>query len=206
MSIAATSEQFWEQHYRALTREPNGQPSAILVRYAADLHPGRSLDLGCSGGDDVLWLAQQGWTATGADVSATAVEKATQRGNAAGLGTRVRFEQHDLAETFPEGEFDLVTALFFQSPVDFPRVGVLQRAAKAVALNGLLLIAEHATAAPWSWSPEAGYPSAGETLAALELSASSWQEVFVGTPERTAKGPAGQTAVVSDNVIVLRRI
>ncbi|UXN75949.1 methyltransferase domain-containing protein (plasmid) [Devosia sp. A8/3-2] len=200
----ATSEQFWEQHYRAPTREPSGKPSAVLVQYASDLPAGRSLDLGCSRGDDVIWLANQGWTATGADVSTTAVEAATQRARSAGLGRRVRFEQHDLAVTFPEGEFDLVTALFFQSPVDFPRSSVLQRAAK-VAKNGLLLIVEHASAAPWSWSPEAGYPTMHDTLASLELSSMSRVEVFVGTPERVANGPEGQTALVADNVIALMR-
>lgn len=206
MSIEATSEEFWERHYQALTREPNGRPIAVLVQYADDLRPGRSLDLGCSRGDDVLWLARKGWMATGADVSITAVERATQRANVAGLGSRAKFEQHDLAVTFPEGEFDLVTALFFQSPVDFPRVGVLQRAAEAVAQNGLLLIVEHASAASWPWSPEAGCPTVDETLASLKLSASSWQEVFVDTPERTANGPEGKTALVTDNVIALRRI
>jgi SAM-dependent methyltransferase len=144
--------------------------------------------------------------ATGADVSTTAVEKATQRALAAGLNRNARLERHDLAVTFPEGEFDLVTALFFQSPVDFPRAGVLQRAAEAVAQDGLLLIVEHASAAPWSWSPEAGYPTVGETLASLKLPASSWQEVFVGTPERMANGPEGKTALATDNVIALRRI
>ncbi len=206
MSIKATSEQFWEQHYQALTREPSGQPSALLVQYASDLAPGRSLDLGCSRGDDVIWLANRGWTATGADVSATAVHKATERAKASDLGSRTKFEQHDLARTFPEGEFDLVTALFFQSPVDFPRAKVLQRAAGAVAQNGLLLIVEHASAAPWSWSPEAGYPTADGTLASLQLSETSWQQVFVGTSKRVANGPNGETATVEDNIIALTRL
>lgn len=108
------------------------------------------------------WLAGKGWTATGADVSATAVQKATQRAWRRVWATKQDFQQHDLAVSFPAGEFDLVTALFFQSPVDFPRASVLQRAAVAVAQNGLLLIVEHASAAPWSWSPEAGYPTVGE--------------------------------------------
>ena len=205
MSTLETSERFWEQHYQGLTKPPNGLPSAVLVQYAADISPARSLDLGCSRGDDVLWLARQGWSATGADVSATAIETATQRAHAAGLSSKARFEQYDLAVSFPEGEFDLVTALFSQSPVDFPRAQVLQRAAEAVARDGLLLIVEHASAAPWSWAPEAGYPTAAATLASLDLAPSSWQEVFVGSPERTANGPEGQTALVLDNVIFLRR-
>ncbi|QQR40042.1 hypothetical protein [Devosia rhizoryzae] len=44
-----TSEEFWDNHYRKLTSELSGRPSAILVQYAGDLTPGRSLDLGSSG-------------------------------------------------------------------------------------------------------------------------------------------------------------
>lgn len=201
----ATSQEFWDNHYKKLTSAPSGRPSAILVQYTGDLTPGRSLDLGSSRGDDVIWLARQGWQATGVDVSSTAVATAAGRAKEADLGDRARFEQHDLAATFPDGEFDLVTALFFQSPVDFPRPAVLRRAADAVASGGLLLIVEHASAAPWSWSQDAIFPTAKETLSSLQLAADRWTRVFVGTPERLANGPNSQTATVKDNVLALRR-
>lgn len=201
----STSEEFWDNHYRKLTSEPSGRPSAILVQYVGNLAPGRSLDLGSSRGDDVIWLARQGWRATGVDVSATAVATAAGRAEQAGLRDRTRFEQHDLAATFPDGEFDLITALFFQSPVEFPRTAVLQRAADAVASGGLLLIVEHASAAPWSWSQDAIFPTAEETLSSLQLAKGQWTTVFVGTPERLANGPNSQTAMVKDNVLALRR-
>jgi SAM-dependent methyltransferase len=203
--ITPTSEEFWDDHYRKLTREPSGRPSAILVQYAGDLAPGRSLDLGSSRGDDVIWLARQGWQAIGVDVSPTAVATAAGRAEEAGFGDRARFQQHDLAATFPDGAFELVTALFFQSPVDFPRSAVLRRAADAVAPDGLLLIVEHASAAPWSWSQDAIFPTAEETLSSLQLAADQWIQVFVGTPERLANGPNSQTAMVKDNVLALRR-
>lgn len=206
MNNADTSEQFWEEHYRKSTRQPSGKPSAILVQYVQDLPPGRSLDLGSSRGDDVLWLADQGWQAIGADVSPTAVATATLRAQQRGFGERAAFEHHDLAATFPDGTFDLVTALFFQSPVDFPRAAVLRRAAEAVAKGGLLLVVEHASAAPWSWSQDADFASAEETLALLDLKMLDWQQVFIGTPERVAQGPNGETATVKDNVLALRRL
>ncbi|QQR40043.1 SAM-dependent methyltransferase [Devosia rhizoryzae] len=153
----------------------------------------------------MIWLARQGWLATGVDVSPTAVATATGRAEEAGLGDHARFEQYDLAATFPDGEFDLVTALFFQSTVDFPRSAVLQRAADAVASGGLLPIVEHASAAPWSWSQDAIFPTAEETLSSLNLDAHHWTRVFVGTPERLANGPNSQTAIVKDNVLALTR-
>lgn len=140
------------------------------------------------------------------DVSPTAVATAAGRAEQAGLGDHARFEQHDLAVTFPVGEFDLVTALFFQSPVDFPRSAVLRRAAEAVASGGLLLIVEHASAAPWSWSKDAFFPTAEETLSSLQLAADEWTKVFVGTPERLANGPNLQAAMVKDNVLALQRL
>lgn len=200
-----TSQEFWDNHYRTLTSKPSGRPSAILVQFAGDLPPGRSLDLGSSRGDDVIWLARQGWQATGVDVSPTAVATATGRAEEAGVGNHARFEQHDLAATFLDGEFDLVTALFFQSPIDFPRSAVLRRGSDAVAPGGLLLIVEHASAAPWSWSQDATFPTAQATLASLQLAANRWTTVFVGTPERLASGPNAQTAMVKDNVLALQR-
>jgi len=204
MTSPTPSEQFWERHYRGLQRPPTGRPSAVLVEYAAQLTPGRSLDLGCSRGDDVIWLARQGWQSAGVDVSAFAVQTAAARAAAAGVGDRTRFEAHDLSVSFPDGAFELVTALFFQSPVQFPREAVLRRAAASVTAGGLLLIVDHASAAPWSWSAGTPFPTAEQTLAGIGLDLAGWERVFVGAVERTATGPNGQKAVVSDNILALR--
>ncbi|WP_172123585.1 MULTISPECIES: methyltransferase domain-containing protein [unclassified Devosia] len=199
-----TSEQFWEQRYQNMTGTPNGRPTAKLVEYAADLPAGRALDLGCSRGDDVIWLASRGWQATGVDISATALGVAAERAKAAGVSDRVRWERHDLAESFPAGEFELVTALYFQSPIAFPRAQVLRRAAAAVASRGVFLLVEHSTAAPWSFKSTTPFSTVEETLASLELD-ESWEPIFVGAPARQAKGPHGETAEVLDNVVVMRK-
>lgn len=204
MSTAQTSEQFWEERYRGMTRQPTGVPTAKLVEHVSDLRPGRSLDLGCSRGDDVLWLARQGWQALGVDISPTAVQTATSRAQDAGLSGKARFERHDLAHTFPAGEFDLVTALYFQSPIEFPRAEVLRKAAAAIAPAGHFLLVEHATAAPWSYKVSTPFSTVEETYASLQLDA-SWETVWMGAPQRQAKGPSGEFADVLDNVIFLRR-
>lgn len=205
MKTEDTSRQFWDQHYRTLQRPPSGTPSAKLVEYVSTLPPGRALDLGCSRGDDIIWLARRGWKATGVDVSAVAIEIASGRAQEAGVGASTHFEVHDLAMSFPEGGFDLVTALFFQSPLQFPRYEVLGRAASHVNPDGLLLIVEHASAAPWSWSPNDTFPTAEKSFADLCLTSDDWDRIFVGAVERIANGPDGQTAIVTDNVIALRR-
>ena len=201
------AERFWEEHYRASTRPSNGRPGGALVRFAGPLPEGTALDLGCSQGDDAVWLAKRGWRVVAVDVSGTVLARAAKNAKTAGVSDLIEFQRHDLARTFPNGRFDLVYALFLHSPVEFPRTRVLQAAARAVDPGGLLLIVEHASVAPWSWAdPDTAFPTPEQSLTALDLDPSRWDSEFVGAPKREATGPNGQTATVTDNVIALRRL
>jgi len=114
------AEAFWEPHYAA-SDPGTGGPNPVLVDLVGELAPGRALDLGCGGGGDALWLAQRGWAVLTVDVSATALARAADRTAGAGLTDRVRTERHDLTATFPHGAFDLVSAQYLLSPVEFDR-------------------------------------------------------------------------------------
>lgn len=73
--------------------------------------------------------------------------------------------------------------MFLQSPVEFPRTRVLRAAARAVTPGGLLLIVEHASAAPWSWAdPDTAFPTPEQSLETLDLDPSRWHSEFVGAP------------------------
>ncbi len=201
-----THREFWEQHYTSVKLGSSGRPSWILVQFAEALTPGRALDLGCAHGDDVRWLAERGWQAVGTDISATVIDRATERAKSAGLEANARFERHDLAVSFPTGRYDLVTAFYLQSPHDFERVAILRRAAAAVARGGLLLVVTHASVPPWSWAdPDTVFTTPDDAYADLRLSAPDWRPEFIGAPERQAEGPEGQTATVRDTVLALRR-
>jgi len=105
----STAEGFWESHHRG--RSPGrGGPNPVLVDVVSALHPASVLDLGCGDGGDAIWLAERGWQVTAVDVSTTAVDRLAERAQKAGLSGRVRAERHDLAASFPEGTFDLVSA------------------------------------------------------------------------------------------------
>ncbi len=202
-----SSEAFWEQRYAKMTKPSGGRASAALTRFAAERAPGRALELGCARGDDAIWLARQGWTVTGVDVSKTALSAARASAEAAGLSDRVRFVHHDLATSFPNGTYDLVFAMFLQSPIEFGRARALRRAAAAVVSDGLLLIVSHGSRAPWSSAPpDTVFPTAREELAMLELHPGDWREVFVDEVEREGIGPDGQRARVIDTVVAVERL
>ena len=194
------TEQFWEGHYRKRERVWSGRANPVLVDVAGSLTPGTALDLGCGEGGDAIWLARLGWQVTAVDVSLTALDRASIQAATDGVEARIDFQQHDLAHTFPTGAFDLVSAQYLHSPIEFPRVHVLKRAAEAVAPGGLLLIVDHASVSPRSWAaPE-------ETLAPLDLSPDEWHTERLEAREREATRPNGQRTTVTDNVIALRRL
>lgn len=206
LEIGDTAQTFWDRIYASKTKASGGRPSSVLTRFTAGRPKGRALDLGCARGDDAIWLAQQGWKATGVDVSEAAVEAARLAAAAQGVAADVSFERHDLTHSFPEGRFDLVTAMFLQSPVPFDRTKVLRRAAHAVEREGLLLLVTHGSRAPWSWSaPEALFPTAEAELADLALDPEAWRDMFVGTLPRMAFGPAGEQATLLDTIVALER-
>ena len=202
------SERFWEAHYGAHERVWSGRANAHLVDIAGNRPPGSALDLGCAEGADAIWLAGRGWRVTAVDVSATALQRASTHAVEAGVEDRIVFQRHDLAHTFPTGVYDLVSAQYLQSPVEFPRDRVLQAAARSVAPGGLLLVVTHASIAPWSWNqdPDTRFPTPDEELAALTLSPNQWRTEMAAAPARQAIGPGGQSATVIDNVIAVRRI
>ncbi len=200
------AELFWETHYS--TRRTGGEHvNPLLAETAEPLRPGPALDLGCGAGGDAIWLARHGWQVTAVDISTTAVDRLRERARELGVGDRVAAQQHDLARTFPEGEFDLVSAQYFHTPFRFPRCQVLRTAARALAPGGVLLIVDHGSTAPWSWNqePDTHYPTPTEIAAELDLDPQQWPVVRAEMPRRRATGPAGETATITDNVLVVRR-
>ena len=202
-------EQFWEQHYGAAERIWSGRANATLVDVAQHLPPGTALDLGCGEGGDAVWLALRGWQVTGVDVSRTALERADRHAGEAGVADRVTFERHELGRSFPEGTYDLVSAAFLHSPVELPRDDVVRQAAAAVAAGGRLVVLGHA--GPPSWAPpeHAGhveFPTPQEVLDALALPRDRWSTERVELVERTVTGPQGQTGVLEDSLVVVRRL
>lgn len=209
MAMSMSEEQqAWEQHYRERERVWSGRVNVRLAEVARLLPPGRALDLGCGEGADALWLANRGWQVTAVDISQIALDRAAADARAHNLADRIDFQRHDLPETFPDGTFELVSAQFLHSTAELDRPRLLRRAAEAVAAGGTLVIVDHAGAPPWASNlrhHHHEFPSAEEVVASLHLDPSEWERRRVEAVEREATGPDGQTAMLTDNVIVLRR-
>lgn len=204
--MASESQDFWENRYREGAKTSSGRPSALLVQYAEGRTPGRALELGCGKGDDSVWLAGQGWEVTGTDVAEAALEIARANAEAAGVAGRMQFERHDLSQSFPEGRFDLVTACYFESPVDFGRHAVLRRAAEAIAPGGRLIVVAHGSMPPWvEAKPDRVFATVGTELAGLALDPADWHQVVAGLVDREARGPDGQRATIADVALVFDR-
>ncbi|RZT84839.1 methyltransferase family protein [Pseudonocardia sediminis] len=198
---------FWEEIYRARTTWGE-RANPLLAETAGPLRPGAALDLGCGSGGDTIWLARQGWHVTAVDISATAVDAVRDHATALGVADRVTTERHDLARTFPRGEFDLVSAQYFHTPFAMPRHRVLRTAAEALRPGGLLLVVDHGSIAPWSWNqdPETHFPTPTEIADEMDLDPARWTVLRADTPSRPATGPGGETATVVDTVLVVQRI
>src|SRR5699024_157833 len=84
-------EQFWDQKYGEQGRLWSGDPNGALVAEAGDLTPGHALDVGCGEGGDAHWLATQGWTVTGVDLSRVALARARPVGEVESVQQRPEY-------------------------------------------------------------------------------------------------------------------
>lgn len=145
MSVPGEDSRTWDEWY---TREGDdhpvwsGRPNGALVAEAADLAPGRALDVGCGEGADAIWLARRGWRVTGVDPSRVALDRAESAAREADV--EVSWVHAGVLE-MPGGTgvHDLVT-------VQYPALrrtdddAVITALLDAVAPGGTLLVVHHA--------------------------------------------------------------
>lgn len=203
----AAPDAYWEGRY-ALRRHWSGHANATMVDVVTTLRPGRALDLGSGEGGDLVWLAQQGWEATGVDIAPTAARRAQQAAERAGVGERVTAIAADLATWEAPGEVELVTASFLQSPVLLDRGAIVRRHAARVAPGGHVLVVAHAAVPPWAPASMHAHhhdlPQPGDIVAELALG-DGWSVEVAEVRARRTTAPDGTDATLDDAVVLLRR-
>jgi SAM-dependent methyltransferase len=138
---ASVDREEWNRRYAGRELLWTTQANRFLVAHAADLTPGRALDLACGEGRNAVWLAERGWQVDGVDFSDVALTKAREL--AAARGVEIAWTQADLLEYQPEQErYDLVLVFYLQLPAP-ERRRIIRAAADAVAAGGMLLLVAH---------------------------------------------------------------
>src|SRR5262245_47031712 len=91
--------------------EMGPRPELTDLVERGELTPGRSVDLGCGSGANVIYLAEHGFDATGVDFSMVALDKARAAAAERGVLERTHWIRADLTREPPgdlHGAFDLV--------------------------------------------------------------------------------------------------
>jgi SAM-dependent methyltransferase len=133
--------QEWDRRYDTAEYVWHAEPNRFLPPLVADLVPGRALDLGCGEGRNAVWLARQGWTATGVDFSAVGVAKGERL--AAEHGVDVEWVVADVTQwTAPAGTFDLAIVFYVQLPAP-DRAAMLGHAVRALGPGGRFVMVAH---------------------------------------------------------------
>jgi SAM-dependent methyltransferase len=131
----------WNERYATAEYVWKADPNIFLVSETAGLPPGRALDLACGEGRNAVWLAEQGWNATGVDFSDAGLAKG--RRLAADRGVEVDWVRADATTWEPPAEgYDLVAVFYLQLPADRRR-RAMEVAVRAIAPGGTLLVVAH---------------------------------------------------------------
>lgn len=130
---------YWDERYAVGASVWGAPPNEWVEHEAADLRPGRALDLACGEGRNALWLAARGWTVLAVDWSIVALDKGRAQGQ---HGGRVEWIRADATVYAPATPVDLAVLCYLQlSPVD--RAAAVTHAAHALAPGGVLLVVAH---------------------------------------------------------------
>lgn len=140
----AFDRQYWEQHWSdpsAIAAADGTPPNPYLAEAVRGRTPATALDAGCGTGTEAIRLARDGWTVTGADISAGALATAAERAARAGVAERITWVEADLTTWEPDARWDLVVT-HYAHPEIAPSAFV-ERLAGWVAPGGTLLVVTH---------------------------------------------------------------
>jgi SAM-dependent methyltransferase len=135
--------QRWNKVFAEGAPDLRRDPNALLVEVVKNRRPGTALDLGTGEGRNAIYLASQGWTVTGVDISDVAVDQAKK--NAAARGVHVTAIVGDLDQyDFGKERWDLITSFYMHSWHRRSRTDVPTRIFEALKPGGVVIIEGYA--------------------------------------------------------------
>ncbi|MBE1491389.1 class I SAM-dependent methyltransferase [Plantactinospora soyae] len=190
----------WDQRYTDSDLLWSAEPNRFVATELADLTPGRAVDLAAGEGRNAIWLAGRGWRATAVDFSPIAIDKGRRLAEAAGVD--VEWVVADLLDHVPEpAGFELVLVAYLQLPPE--QLGaVLDRAARAVAPGGVLLVVGHDAT---NLSDGVGGPQSPDLLYTPEAIAARLAGLRVDRAERVRRPVPGADREAIDTLVRAHR-
>ena len=136
----ANTGNHWDERYADDEYLFGEQPNAFLLSQAGRLRPEwRALAVADGEGRNGVWLAERGLAVESVDASAVAQTKARRLAQARGVS--MTFTLADLGDwAWPEGQLDLVVAIFIQFAPPALRTEIFRRMRLALKPGGLLLL------------------------------------------------------------------
>jgi tellurite methyltransferase len=111
----------WEARYRRPGYWCGDEPVPYLRQHLDQLPRGAALDLAMGEGRNAVFLAQNGFSVTGIEKSASGIAKARARAEKAGV--HLNLIKADLENyTLPPGQFDVVLCFFYLQRSLFPQM------------------------------------------------------------------------------------
>ena len=140
--MTSLHESMWSARFKAAGEDYlfGTAPSKFMANHASLFAAGSTaLSVADGEGRNSVWLAEQGLSVTALEISPVALEKA--RKLAAGRGVAVDFVRGDaLAWDWPQGDFDMVLAVFIQFAGPDERPALFKGMQQAVKPGGLLFL------------------------------------------------------------------
>ena len=209
--LRSTAEK-WDARYAESGQRWSGRVNPVLSEVAASLEPGTALDVGCGEGGDAVWLAEQGWTVVGLDLSAVALERAAAAAAARGVAARCTWVRGDITDDGigprlgTGARFDLVSTHYVHEPAG-TRTAAWLAEADLTAPGGLLLVVGHHPddehpAGRGPRDPSLAYVPGDVTAVLASVTGLAIESADVR--ERAAEGPDGHITR-RDTVVVARR-
>ncbi len=116
----------WDAKWAKRQREgelANDRPHPLVGQFAAQLKPGRALDVACGTGRNALYLAELGWQVTAVDSSKVAIEILTERARELGVQVDARVADLEKGEFIIEPDsYDLIVNCCYLQRDLFPAI------------------------------------------------------------------------------------